>query len=68
MKYLFSLICFAGLTSSVMAQGVVEKVSTCEAMNEESGALPAFGEQATANLSNTATLPGYETRQRLFLS
>jgi len=62
MKYLFSLICFAGLTSSVLAQEVVEKVSTCEAMNEESVALPLFAEQETANLSNTTTLSGYESK------
>lgn len=62
MKYLLSLICFAGLTNGILAQEVLEKLSTCEAVNEESGALPAFGEQSTANLSNTATLPGYETK------
>ena len=60
MKNLLSFFLFIALTSTAFAQEVVEKLTTCEAVQEDAHAYPALTQDIENNLENTATVTGYD--------
>lgn len=60
MKNLLSLVLFAGLTSTTIAQEIVEKLTICEAVQEDAHAYPVLTQDIENNLENTATVNGYD--------
>lgn len=62
MKNLFIFVLSVGVTSGVFAQEIVEKLTTCEAVQEEAHAYPVLSPADENNLENTASLAGYDTK------